>query len=266
MSRHLSGTLKLDHKTIFINESGLYSLILGSRKPIAKKFKHWITSEVLPSIRKHGSYTIPEPVKKRIEIKSIHDEELLTKYDRKNVIYIGYVGRLDGTPEEMYKFGKSSDIYRRELKEHRITFTTFKLIYVEICDNMTNVETLFATLLKSRNLHRVKLVKTSNQKELFTTSIIHPIDKIKEELTKIIKENPTETNQTLTIELKMIKDDHEIKKLELQNENMKLQNENIKTQLEIEKEKTKRYFEHKKRKFENLILRFIMQFYNMTIK
>ena len=37
-----------------INESGLYSLILSSKMPNAKKFKHWVTSEVLPSIRKHG--------------------------------------------------------------------------------------------------------------------------------------------------------------------------------------------------------------------
>ena len=37
-----------------VNESGLYSLILRSRKPEAKAFKHWVTSEVLPSIRKHG--------------------------------------------------------------------------------------------------------------------------------------------------------------------------------------------------------------------
>ena len=39
-----------------INESGLYSLILSSKLPSAKKFKHWVTSEVLPSIRKTGSY------------------------------------------------------------------------------------------------------------------------------------------------------------------------------------------------------------------
>ena len=40
----------------FINESGLYSLILSSKLPTAKKFKHWVTSEVLPDIRKHGLY------------------------------------------------------------------------------------------------------------------------------------------------------------------------------------------------------------------
>jgi hypothetical protein len=39
-----------------INESGLYSMILTSRKPEAKRFKKWVTSEVLPSIRKHGAY------------------------------------------------------------------------------------------------------------------------------------------------------------------------------------------------------------------
>ncbi len=43
-------------KTAIINESGLYSLVLSSKLPTAKKFKRWITSEVLPSIRKHGGY------------------------------------------------------------------------------------------------------------------------------------------------------------------------------------------------------------------
>ena len=43
-----------------INESGLYSLILSSKLPTAKKFKHWVTSEVLPAVRKHGMYAIDD--------------------------------------------------------------------------------------------------------------------------------------------------------------------------------------------------------------
>ena len=43
-----------------INESGLYSLILSSKLPKAKEFKRWVTSEVLPSIRKHGVYAVDE--------------------------------------------------------------------------------------------------------------------------------------------------------------------------------------------------------------
>ena len=45
---------------VIINESGLYSLILSSKLESAKKFKHWVTSEVLPSIRKHGMYAVDD--------------------------------------------------------------------------------------------------------------------------------------------------------------------------------------------------------------
>ena len=51
------GTLEIPNRGLAcINESGLYSLILSSKLESAKRFKHWITSEVLPSIRKHGAY------------------------------------------------------------------------------------------------------------------------------------------------------------------------------------------------------------------
>lgn len=47
-------------ETIIINESGLYSLILGSKLPEAKRFKRWVTSEVLPSLRRNGMYAMDE--------------------------------------------------------------------------------------------------------------------------------------------------------------------------------------------------------------
>ena len=54
-----------------VNEYGLYSLVLASRKPEAKKFKRWITHEVIPSIRKHGGYIAGQ--------ESMTDDELLEK-------------------------------------------------------------------------------------------------------------------------------------------------------------------------------------------
>ena len=48
--------------TIIINESGLYSLILSSKLPQARAFKRWVTSEVLPSIRKTGRYELPQRI------------------------------------------------------------------------------------------------------------------------------------------------------------------------------------------------------------
>jgi len=49
-----------------INESGLYSLTLSSKLPSAKKFKHWVTAEVLPSIRRHGAYATAPTIEKII--------------------------------------------------------------------------------------------------------------------------------------------------------------------------------------------------------
>lgn len=53
-------------KVIIINESGLYSLVLSSKLPSARKFKHWVTSEVLPSIRRHGAYMTDQALERAI--------------------------------------------------------------------------------------------------------------------------------------------------------------------------------------------------------
>ena len=69
LADHVDVEDKLNNETLLslgqrggwlINESGLYSLILSSKLPSAKKFKRWVTSEVLPAIRKTGSYNLPD--------------------------------------------------------------------------------------------------------------------------------------------------------------------------------------------------------------
>lgn len=60
-----------DKETITINESGLYCLILSSKMPNARKFKRWVTSEVLPSIRKNGGYIVGQ--------ENMSDDELMAK-------------------------------------------------------------------------------------------------------------------------------------------------------------------------------------------
>ena len=63
-------------ETNFITESGLYAVILRSDKPNAKKFRKWVTSEVLPSIRKTGSYNKPMTTAEKIHLLAQSDEEL----------------------------------------------------------------------------------------------------------------------------------------------------------------------------------------------
>lgn len=63
-------------QAIVINESGLYSLIFGSKLESAKKFKKWVTSEVLPAIRKTGSYTVPQTTDDKIALLALGHTEL----------------------------------------------------------------------------------------------------------------------------------------------------------------------------------------------
>lgn len=71
LSDHIDDEDKLNNKTLsslgqrggwLVNESGIYSLIMGSKLPSAKQFKRWVTSEVIPSIRKHGAYMTPDTI------------------------------------------------------------------------------------------------------------------------------------------------------------------------------------------------------------
>lgn len=64
--RYIIDEMGRSQETLLINESGLYSLIMSSKLPEAKAFKRWVTSEVLPSIRKHGMYATPATIEDMI--------------------------------------------------------------------------------------------------------------------------------------------------------------------------------------------------------
>ena len=89
-------------ETILINESGLYSLVLSSKLPNAKQFKRWVTSEVLPSIRKYGSYsmdipkTLPDALKAYAsEIEAHNKTKALVEAQRPKVIFADAVSTSD---------------------------------------------------------------------------------------------------------------------------------------------------------------------------
>lgn len=62
LKQGLTDSLGREQEAIFISESGVYALVFGSQLPKAKEFKHWVTSEVLPTIRKHGAYATPATI------------------------------------------------------------------------------------------------------------------------------------------------------------------------------------------------------------
>jgi len=77
VKRRLSGEVVTNHpiidnlgrtqKALFVNEDGLYDVILDSRKPEAKEFRRWVTSEILPTLRKTGSYSTSAPGAKLVK-------------------------------------------------------------------------------------------------------------------------------------------------------------------------------------------------------
>lgn len=79
-------------ETNVVNEPGLYSLVLGSRKPEAKAFKRWITHNVLPAIRKTGSYSIPDGASKELQaifmldIRTVEHDRRITALEEHMVI------------------------------------------------------------------------------------------------------------------------------------------------------------------------------------
>ena len=73
-----------------INESGLYSLILSSKLPSAKRFKHWVTSEVLPTIRKHGMYATDELLANPDFAISVFQQLKAEKEEKQRLLTVNY--------------------------------------------------------------------------------------------------------------------------------------------------------------------------------
>lgn len=101
-----------------INESGVYALIFGSKLESAKRFKHWVTAEVLPSIRKTGSYQKPMSIAEQIQLLALgnqNHEERIEKLENTMTIDYGqqkYIGDLVSSIVIAHLGGKESNAYK----------------------------------------------------------------------------------------------------------------------------------------------------------
>lgn len=101
-----------------INESGVYALIFGSKLESAKRFKHWVTAEVLPSIRKTGFYQKPMTIAEQIQLLALgnqNHEERIEKLENTMTIDYGqqkYIGDLVSSIVIAHLGGKESNAYK----------------------------------------------------------------------------------------------------------------------------------------------------------
>jgi len=98
-----NGTLEKSNRGItVINESGLYSLVISSKLPTAKAFTRWITSEVLPSIRKHGAYITDDTLRRMREDNSFTDD-LINRLSEEKAKNTALLGKVEGlAPKAQY--------------------------------------------------------------------------------------------------------------------------------------------------------------------
>lgn len=118
-------------QAVFINEDGLYDVILDSRKPEAKAFRKWITSEVLPSIRKTGSYNVKDKSSDYITAGTIYVEaakKLLNLSDSSVASLLNKIAEPFGLPQIDYV--KSKGVVKSAtqlLKENNINLSAMAL-------------------------------------------------------------------------------------------------------------------------------------------
>lgn len=115
----------------FINESGLYSLVLSSKLPTAKEFKRWITKDVIPSIRKYGMYATMDTIDKMLAnpdsaikmLTALKEEREAKEQAYKTIDMLTHTGKLYTTTEIAKELGyKSARVLNKKLSDEKIQF------------------------------------------------------------------------------------------------------------------------------------------------
>lgn len=132
-----NGNVSPASKTALINESGLYSLILSSKMPKAKAFKHWVTSEVLPAIRRDGVY------------QSVKDQQELEEAIAKNANIQSAIDRviearkkLDENTAFLDECRKNREDSKAQYMQIKALFGQAKAVYGMHCDNVRTMESV----------------------------------------------------------------------------------------------------------------------------
>ena len=234
--------LSNDLRALWINEFGLYDLVLGSKLPGARQFKHWVTHDVLPAIRKTGSYA-PNS-----------EEALLKAYHKMQVVYYGDVGVHKG--EHLLKFGCSDSITNRVHDGHKKDFPEFTLQNVFSAMNNREVE---SKLKEDAEIKKRRVTRTINEKkqtELIVLSADFTCKDLDAIIHRTIAQNPPGLMNSLKRQLETEDKDLKMRKLDMQIEMRRIELElDIKKadnevelkrlELQHELEMTKLHYAHK---------------------
>ena len=147
--KHIDIQIKKHPHTLFLSESGLYSLMLNSRMKRAKEFTLWVTKEVLPSIRKYGSYKLKKKYEKerldmmnKINIlesqhKLLMDSMKKEKFPTNSLVY---VINYNTDNEEVYRIGQTTNMNTRKKIYNTHTLHNRKVVFYKEFDYPLRLE------------------------------------------------------------------------------------------------------------------------------
>ena len=154
-----SYNIKQHPQTMYINESGMYKIILRSKMPKTNKFSNWVTQEVLPSIRKYGYYKmkkIYEDDKNNLlqKINYLEKQNKLMKSDMKKnkypsgaLVYVVDYSDDDENQEGIFRIGKTDNLKKRKSIYVTHMLHNKKIIFKQLCDNPLQFETCLKSML-----------------------------------------------------------------------------------------------------------------------
>lgn len=147
------------NRTIFLSEYGLYTFVFGSKMPVAIKFKKWLAEEVIPSIRKTGSYVANNKLIKQINkinkqldeyktkleesksiIQTLEHNQKKTKFDKGGIVYVAVPLNLKAHVEMLHKIGITWDLNKRIYTYNTGLPDNIKIVYSVKVNNPIAIE------------------------------------------------------------------------------------------------------------------------------
>jgi hypothetical protein len=185
--------------------------------------------------------------------KNFFEENLMSIYDHKRVLYIGFIGVYKG--EEIFKYGRTFGVFKRAMIDHIKTYNIFKIVEIFECLNYEVIEKLFGKEMMVLDTHRKIKINGRLRTELFTTTKEIGLTKIREKMCELIKYFPINKDKELAdSEYKLLQEENIAKEIE----NKRLQGDNTAKELEIQYIKLKqeeniaKEVEHKRLQEENI--------------
>lgn len=209
--------LKNDKESMYINTSGFFELLDGSRKKEAKEFKYWVNNEVLPTINKTGKYELYE--KKKLVINNVegftnwyeNNDELSLK-DKNSVFYIGIVGKMENVNDHdshsniqdgeiIMKYGISNVDETKRFLHHKQTIGSYMCVHVTSVFRNKQLEDDFKSFVERKNARRRIHIGSEHYTELFALSDTLNLQDAISYVEKWVDKNEYKSNMDLQLEL-----------------------------------------------------------------